>query len=255
MKRKPGPDDAEADERQGEGKQKRILEHLAGEVAEIDRHADSAEDRIGTPHQEHRQQDQPHVDEAIYGLAEFGGALGEGQAAPEGHEAEQVRPETEIRAAAPLDIDEPGDPIIESPNPIETTRRADFGFWLHLFGLMAFWGGLTFAESSSEFGKAMYCLVNVGLILLSVFLMRRAYAVFGAIGVAIYLGHLASRVFEDSLLFPFALSFIGLGIIGAGLALIATVRNSRRGWPIAFPHPSRGCARHMAGGAARLEHA
>jgi hypothetical protein len=47
--------------------------------------------------------------------------------------------------------------------------------------------------------------------------MRRVYAVFGAFGICIYLGHLAEVVFKDSLLFPFALSLIGVAVIGAGL--------------------------------------
>jgi hypothetical protein len=46
-----------------------------------------------------------------------------------------------------------------------------------------------------------------------VFLERRVYAVFGAFGIA-----LAEKVFKDSLLFPFALSLIGVGVIAAGLA-------------------------------------
>jgi hypothetical protein len=66
-------------------------------------------------------------------------------------------------------------------------------------------------------GKAVYCLLNVGLLLISVILMRRVYAVFGAIGICMYLGHLADVVFKDSLLFPFALSLIGVGVIAAGL--------------------------------------
>jgi hypothetical protein len=96
-------------------------------------------------------------------------------------------------------------------------RGGDFAFWLHLFGLMAFWGGVTATESSSEAGKALYCLLNVGLLMLAVFLMRRSYALFGAIGISIYLGHLADVVFKESLLFPFALSVIGIGIIAAVL--------------------------------------
>ncbi len=96
-------------------------------------------------------------------------------------------------------------------------RGADFAFWLHLFGLMAFWGGITATSSSNEFGKAMYCLLNVGLLLLAVILMRRAYAVFGAFGISAYLSHLADVVFKNSLLFPFALSIIGVGVIAAGL--------------------------------------
>ena len=41
---------------------------------------------------------------------------------------------------------------------------------------------------------------------------------FGGLGIAA-LHHLAERVFADSLLFPFALSLIGLAVIGAGLLL------------------------------------
>jgi hypothetical protein len=96
-------------------------------------------------------------------------------------------------------------------------RGGDFAFWLHLFGLMAFWGGITATESSGEAAKALYCLLNIGLLLLAVILMRRAYAVFGALGVCIYLGHLANVVFKDSLLFPFALSLIGIAVIAVGL--------------------------------------
>ena len=96
-------------------------------------------------------------------------------------------------------------------------RDGDFAFWLHLFGLMAFWGGISATESSGEVGKAVYCLLNVGLLLISVILVRRVYAVFGAIGICMYLGHLAGVVFKDSLLFPFALSLIGVGVIAAGL--------------------------------------
>ena len=46
---------------------------------------------------------------------------------------------------------------------------------------------------------------------------RRVYAVFGTLGVAGYLGHLSYKVFEDSMMFPFALSLIGVGIIALGL--------------------------------------
>lgn len=96
-------------------------------------------------------------------------------------------------------------------------RSGDFAYWLHLFGIMTFWGGLTAQHSGGEIGKAIYCAINVGLVLLSLLLMRRVYAVFGAIGVSLYLGHLAEEVFKDSILFPFALSGIGVLIIAAGL--------------------------------------
>lgn len=97
------------------------------------------------------------------------------------------------------------------------SRNGDFAFWLHLFGLMAFWGGITASEGATELGKAVYCLLNVGLIAIAVILSRRAYAVFGAFGICLYLGHLADVVFKDSLWFPFSLSLIGIAVIAAGL--------------------------------------
>lgn len=100
---------------------------------------------------------------------------------------------------------------------IDVRARGDFAFWLHLFGLLAAWGALSWMESNSELGRILYCAVNVLLLFLSVFLMRRAYAVFGALGLAIYLGDLAYRVFKNSLLFPIALSLVGIAVIGLGL--------------------------------------
>jgi hypothetical protein len=94
---------------------------------------------------------------------------------------------------------------------------ADLGFWLHLFGALTFWGALTAMDSASELGKAAYCAINVGLLFFALFLDRRVYAVLGALGIAFYLGHLSYKVFKDSLLFPFVLSFIGIGLIAAGL--------------------------------------
>jgi len=97
------------------------------------------------------------------------------------------------------------------------SRSSDFAFWLHLFGLLAFWGGITATEGAAEVGKAIYCLFNVGLLFVAVIIMRPVYAVFGALGITLYLGHLADVVFKDSLLFPFALSLIGVAVVASGL--------------------------------------
>jgi hypothetical protein len=96
-------------------------------------------------------------------------------------------------------------------------RSGDFAFWLYLFGVLTFWGGITASSNGSNLDKALYCALNVGFLLLSVCLARRVFAVFGTIGIAIYLGDLADKLFKDSLLFPFALSLIGVGIIALGL--------------------------------------
>lgn len=96
-------------------------------------------------------------------------------------------------------------------------KSGDFAFWLYLFGVIAFWGGISSSGGGTALQKAIYCAMNVGFLLLAVFLGRRVFAVFGTIGIAMYLGDLAEKVFKDSLLFPFALSLIGVAIIGIGL--------------------------------------
>ena len=96
-------------------------------------------------------------------------------------------------------------------------RSGDFAFWLYLFGLMTFWGAITATSNGTTLDKALYCAMNVAFLFLAVFLDRRVFAAFGVIGVSLYLGDLASKVFKDSLLFPFALSLIGVGVIAAGL--------------------------------------
>jgi hypothetical protein len=96
-------------------------------------------------------------------------------------------------------------------------RAGDFAFWLHFTGVICFWGSLSLHDSDNGFLKFVYCLINVAMVVLSVFLGRRIYAVFGALGVSLYLGYLSSEVFMDSLMFPLALSAIGLGVIGLGI--------------------------------------
>ncbi|HEX2114784.1 MAG TPA: DUF2157 domain-containing protein [Alphaproteobacteria bacterium] len=100
---------------------------------------------------------------------------------------------------------------------VDIRSGGDFAFWLHLAGLLAAWGGLSWMESDSELGRGLYCLINVLLLFLSIFLVRRAYAVFGALGVSFYVVDLADRVFKDSLLFPLALSLVGIAVIVLGL--------------------------------------
>ncbi|AOY89609.1 DUF2157 domain-containing protein [Marinobacter salinus] len=100
---------------------------------------------------------------------------------------------------------------------IRNRSDRDFAFWLYLFGVVAFWGGLSLMSSDSEWNKFLYGCINLVMILIGAVLSRRVFVVFGGFGVAGYLGHLAYEVFEDSLLFPFALTFIGLAIIWLGI--------------------------------------
>jgi hypothetical protein len=95
--------------------------------------------------------------------------------------------------------------------------RQDFAFWGYLFGVVAFWGGLSLMEGGTEASKFLYCLINLALIILSVLLRQRVFLVFGALGVLGYLGHLSYRVFSDSLLFPVVLTMTGIAVIYLGV--------------------------------------
>jgi hypothetical protein len=93
----------------------------------------------------------------------------------------------------------------------------DFATWLYLFGALTAWGAITLSYSESEMAKLVYGLFNAGLVLFGAVIGRRVFTVLGAIGVAVYLGYLAFELFQDSLLFPLALSAIGLGLVGLGI--------------------------------------
>lgn len=95
--------------------------------------------------------------------------------------------------------------------------EVDLSFWLYLFGMTAFWGALSSMDSGSQLRRFLYCMLNVGFIVLSVVLKRRVFLVYGAIGVNAYLVMLAYRVFENSVLFPFALTALGLAVIWAAV--------------------------------------
>jgi hypothetical protein len=95
--------------------------------------------------------------------------------------------------------------------------RQDFAFWLHFWGAIMAWGGLSLHDSNSEVDKAIYALINIGLVFGGAALRRRVYTVLGAFGVAGYLGHLSWKVFRDSMMFPFALTLLGLAVIALGI--------------------------------------
>jgi len=93
----------------------------------------------------------------------------------------------------------------------------DYAFWLYLFGLATFWGGLSLLGSGLLSGKLIYLAINIVLVLTGAVIGRRAFAVFGGIGIAIVLGDISHTYFKDSFAFTIALTFIGLGIVGAGV--------------------------------------
>lgn len=95
--------------------------------------------------------------------------------------------------------------------------RQDFAFWLYLLGALLFWGSLSLHSSDAEWSKAGYAVTNVALVFWGAALQRRVFTVLGALGVAGYLAHLSSKVFQDSLAFTFALTLLGLGVVALGV--------------------------------------
>ena len=81
-------------------------------------------------------------------------------------------------------------------------REPDYGFWLSFFGLLAFWGGLSLLQSGGERHALLYGSINAVLMFVGVVLDRRAFVVFGALGVNGYLGHLARRCLRSRLSSP-----------------------------------------------------
>lgn len=100
---------------------------------------------------------------------------------------------------------------------LRSRDNRDYAFWLYLFGVLAFWGGLSWMHSDSELSKFIYLCINLAMIVVGAILSRRVFAVFGALGTAGYLGHLAHGIFRESIVFPFALTAIGLSVVLLGI--------------------------------------
>jgi hypothetical protein len=68
-------------------------------------------------------------------------------------------------------------------------------------------------ESNSEWSKLGYLLIHIALVGISLFLKRKVFVVFGAIGIFGYLCNQAYTHFRNSVAFPFVLSAIGIALI------------------------------------------
>jgi len=124
---------------------------------------------------------------------------------------------------------------------IDRRTEEDYAFWGYLVGVTAFWWSLTLMGSGSELGRLGYALINVGLMVFSVLSGRRVFVLYGAAGVVWYLGYLALELFSGSVMFPIALSGMGVAVIFAGIqyhrnrerienALVSLVPESLRSW-------------------------
>lgn len=101
---------------------------------------------------------------------------------------------------------------------VDKKCKVDFAFWMYFFGLICFWGGLTFfMDTKSEFFKFIYCVINTLLVVISVLFRRKTFIIFGGLGIYNYLFHLSMIFFRGSLIFPVILSLFGALIIWLGM--------------------------------------
>lgn len=101
---------------------------------------------------------------------------------------------------------------------IHRKYSADYAFWGYLFGALIFWANLSaITWDKGEFVSFIYLLINILMMIVSILLNKRIFMILGALGSFIYFGHLAYDIFEDSILFPFVMSILGLIVIYLGV--------------------------------------
>lgn len=95
----------------------------------------------------------------------------------------------------------------------------DYAFWFYFFGLLSFWSGITLMGGEDQLQQFLYCLINLGLIVLSALLKRKVFLLFGGVGVLGYVYQIAYSFFKNTVFFPIALSMFGFIILGLGIAI------------------------------------
>lgn len=101
---------------------------------------------------------------------------------------------------------------------LDITGKRDFAFWTYLFGVIALAvGSYVLLDNTPAWKGALFLLINLILMALSILLQRNIFLIAGGIGVMSYLSTLFYRYFADSIFFPIAISIIGLLVILSGI--------------------------------------
>ena len=99
--------------------------------------------------------------------------------------------------------------------------KEDFSQWLYIFGATMLWGTtisiIMQYDWYNEFAYFLTGMFSLAYMIISILIRRKVFMVWGFIGFWSYLGHLAYKVFSDSILFPFVLVVFGLMIIFFGI--------------------------------------
>lgn len=100
---------------------------------------------------------------------------------------------------------------------IDRKQKEDFAFWGYFFGGFTFWMSLSTLSYDGEQVYFIYLLINILLMIAALYLKRNIFMVLGAFGTFLYFSHLAYDLFKDSMIFPFAMTLIGLSFIYLGI--------------------------------------
>lgn len=101
----------------------------------------------------------------------------------------------------------------------------DYSLWLFLYGALIVTTATAFTWLNNEFNALIFFGLHIFFVLMSIRWQRKSLMVFGALGIYIYLGHLAWNIFKDSPFFPIALALIGLLMI---LGTVSFQRNKEK---------------------------
>lgn len=107
--------------------------------------------------------------------------------------------------------------IIAFTLDLRIRQSLDYAFWFYIFGVIAFWLGVSWQYTDAQWTMFGYFCINIIMIFMGLALTRRVFVVCGALGTFYYLGFLALSLFEDSWFFPFVLTAIGAGVVYLGI--------------------------------------
>jgi len=101
----------------------------------------------------------------------------------------------------------------------------NYSLWLFIYGALIVTGAAAFTWLNNELNALLYLALHIIFVVMSIRWQRSSLMVFGALGIYIYLGHLAWNIFKGSPFFPIALAVIGLLMI---LGTVSFQRNKEK---------------------------
>jgi len=101
----------------------------------------------------------------------------------------------------------------------------NYSLWLFIYGALIFTTATAFTWLNNELNALLVLITHIMLVVMSIRWQRTSLMVFGALGIYIYLSHLAWVIFKNSPFFPIALALIGLLMI---LGTVSFQRNKEK---------------------------